>query len=137
MVCIAWSGYAADWKPAENTLTTPWTAQVRADKVLPGYPRPQLVRSAWTNLNGLWDYAITPKDSAGLGTFQGSILVPYPVESALSGVKRRLTPEERLWYRRSFKLPDLKGQRLLLHFGAMDWRAEVFVTPAQGTLPKQ
>ncbi len=127
LACVALSGYAADWKPAENTLTTPWTAQVRADNALPEYPRPQLVRSAWTNLNGLWDYAITPKDAARPDAFQGSILVPYPVESALSGVKRPLTPEDRLWYRRTFKLPDLKGQRLLLHFGAVDWRAEVFV----------
>jgi beta-galactosidase/beta-glucuronidase len=118
---------AADWKPAENTLTTPWTAEVRADNALPEYPRPQMVRPQWTNLNGLWDYAVLPKDQAAPKAFEGAILVPFPIESALSGVKRAVTPEQQLWYRRAFTAPDLKGGRLLLHFGAVDWRARVFL----------
>ncbi len=118
---------AADWRIAENPLLTPWAAQVRPSRVLPEYPRPQMVRGEWTSLNGLWDYAITPKDSGPPEKFQGSLLVPFPIESALSGVKRALTPDDRLWYRRSFRAPDLNGKRLLLHFGAVDWRAEVFV----------
>jgi hypothetical protein len=127
MACAA-AGFGADWKPAENTLSTPWTAQVGPDRVLPEYPRPQMVRPKWTNLNGLWDYAIRPKDAACSNTFDGSILVPFPVESALSGVKRPLGPDQRLWYRRVFRTPGpMGGKRLLLHFGAVDWRAEVWV----------
>ena len=91
---VALSG--AEWKLADIPITTPWTAQVNPSHALPDYPRPQLVRAAWTNLNGLWDYAIAPKDSARPETYEGSILVPYPVESALSGVKRAVTPAQRL-----------------------------------------
>jgi beta-galactosidase/beta-glucuronidase len=121
---------AADWKPADNPLTTPWTAKVTAAHALPEYPRPQMVRPRWTNLNGLWDYAIRPKDEGRPAQFEGSILVPFALESALSGVKRPLSPEQRLWYRRTFPTStasNAKGARLLLHFGAVDWRAEVFV----------
>ncbi len=118
---------AADWKPADSPLTTPWTAKVTADHALPEYPRPQLERAKWTNLNGLWDYAIRPKEEARPAQFEGKLLVPFAVESALSGVKRPLTPDQRLWYRRTFTAARGKGSRLLLHFGAVDWRAEVFV----------
>ena len=100
---------AADWKPADNPLTTPWTAKVTAASALPEYPRPQMVRAQWTNLNGLWDYAITPKDAARPEKFEGELLVPYPVESALSGVKRAVTPEQRLWYRRTFTVAHPRG----------------------------
>jgi len=119
--------FAADWKPADNPLTTPWTAKVTAEHALPEYPRPQMVRSKWTNLNGLWDYAIRPKNDGRPEQFEGKLLVPFAVESALSGVKRPVTPEERLWYRRTFTAVNGRGTHLLLHFGAVDWRAEVFV----------
>jgi len=127
IVCALVPSLATDWKPAENTLTTPWTASVRAESPWPEYPRPQLVRPNWTNLNGLWDYTIQPKDAARPERFEGQILVPFPLESALSGVKRALTPDQRLWYRRTFTATAKRGTRLLLHFGAVDWRAEVFV----------
>ncbi|HUS07025.1 MAG TPA: hypothetical protein VMZ52_12035, partial [Bryobacteraceae bacterium] len=115
--------FAAEWKPASSPLTTPWTAQVTAARTLPEYPRPQMKREEWTNLNGLWDYAIRPKEEGRPRKFEGQILVPFAVESALSGVKRALTPDQRLWYRRTFPAPSLKGKKLLLHFGAVDWRA--------------
>ena len=83
-------------------------------------------RSDWTNLNGLWDYAIAPKDPPGL-THTKAASGSISVESALSGVKRAVTPAQRLWYRRTFSAPALGGKRLLLHFGAVDWRAEVWV----------
>jgi beta-galactosidase/beta-glucuronidase len=118
---------AADWKPADNPLTTPWTAKVTAEHALPEYPRPQLVRTRWTNLNGLWDYAIRPKAEDRPAQFEGKLLVPFAVESALSGVKRPLTPYQRLWYRRSFTASPAKGTRLLLHFGAVDWLTLVWV----------
>ena len=88
---------------------------------------PQMVRAKWTNLNGLWDYAIRPKDEDRPAQFDGKLLVPFPVESALSGVKKPVTPDQRLWYRRTFAASSQRGTRLLLHFGAVDWRAEVFV----------
>jgi beta-galactosidase/beta-glucuronidase len=119
--------FAQGWKPAENPLTTPWTADVQPAHALPEYPRPQMVRAKWTNLNGLWDYAIRPKDEPRPAKFDGKLLVPYPVESALSGIKRPLNPDERLWYRRTFTTTLPRGNRLLLHFGAVDWAAEVFV----------
>ena len=118
---------AADWRPADNPLTTPWTAKVTAASALPEYPRPQMVRARWTNLNGLWDYAITPKAAARPEKFEGELLVPYPVESALSGVKRAVTPDQRLWYRRTFTVSHPRGTHVLLHFGAVDWQAEIFV----------
>ena len=124
---LAAGAFAADWKPAAGPLTTPWTASVKADRPLPEYPRPQLARAKWTNLNGLWDYAIRPKDDGRPAQFEGKLLVPFAVESALSGVKRPLTPDQRLWYRRTFTATPAKSTRLLLHFGAVDWRAEVFV----------
>ncbi len=118
---------AADWKPVDGPLTTPWTAKVSAARAWPEYPRPQMARPKWTNLNGLWDYAIGPKDEDRPAQFEGQLLVPFPVESALSGVKRAVTPEQRLWYRRTFTAQATRGTRLLLHFDAVDWRAEVFV----------
>jgi beta-galactosidase/beta-glucuronidase len=127
LVCAAALCLAADWKPADNPLTTPWTAKVNAEHALPEYPRPQMVRSKWTNLNGLWEYAIRPKDEDRPAQFDGKLLVPFPVESALSGVKKPVTPDQRLWYRRTFAASSQRGARMLLHFGAVDWRAEVFV----------
>ena len=118
---------AADWKPAPSTLTTPWTSDVSPGKALPEYPRPQLVRKQWTNLNGLWDYAIEAKADDRPKEFKEQILVPFAVESSLSGVGRPLTPDQRLWCRRTFKAPEMKNERLLLHFGAVDWRTEVYV----------
>jgi beta-galactosidase/beta-glucuronidase len=122
---------SAEWKAAPSTLTTPWTAQVQPDHVLPEYPRPQMVRKQWINLNGLWEYAIEPKGGDRPHQFEGQILVPFAVESSLSGVKQALTPEQRLWYRRTFTAPQLKDKHLLLHFGAVDWRTEVFVNGAK------
>jgi hypothetical protein len=119
---------AAAWEPAKGPLMTRWAADVDPAAPLPEYPRPQLVRPDWQNLNGLWDYAIAAGEAAKPADWQGEILVPFPVESALSGVMKRVSPEERLWYRRSFTVPaGWKGRRVLLHFGAVDWHAQVFV----------
>ena len=107
---------------------TRWAAEVSPTNALPDYPRPQLVRTNWLNLNGLWDYAITPQVAAKVMAYEGQILVPFPVESALSGVTRRLSVTNTLWYRRTFVIPAAwAGQRVRLHFGAVDWQARVFV----------
>ena len=81
---------------------TKWAAEVSPTNALPEYPRPQMVRKAWQNLNGLWDYAITAKDAAQPTEFTEQILVPFPIESALSGVMKRVGESNRLWYRRTF-----------------------------------
>ena len=119
---------AQPWQPQKAPLMTRWAKDVSPDKVHPEYPRPQLVRQNWQNLNGLWNYAIQPKDGARPAAWQGQILVPFPVESALSGVMKMVGPENRLWYQRTFDVPAAwKDQRVLLHFGAVDWDATVFV----------
>src|SRR5262245_4882743 len=119
---------AADWAPAQGPLMTRWAKDVRSDNVLPEYPRPQLVRPDWVNLNGLWQYAVRPKDAARPDQWDGQILVPFPIESALSGVMKRVKQDERLWYRRAFTRPAAHpAGRSLLHFGAVDWETAVWV----------
>jgi hypothetical protein len=123
------AAFAADaWKPAAGPLMTRWAKDVTPDKTLPDYPRPQMVRKDWTNLNGLWDYAIAPKADAAPATYAGKILVPFPVESALSGVMKMVGGDNRLWYRRTFDAPKATaGGRTLLHFGAADWESTVWL----------
>jgi beta-galactosidase/beta-glucuronidase len=120
----------ASWKPVEGNLMTDWASKVNPDTPLPEYPRPQMVRADWLNLNGLWEYKITPKNMTEkrLGAFNGQILVPYAIESALSGVKRKVLPHEKLWYRRSLSIPEKWGEkRILLHFGAVDWHSKLWI----------
>ncbi len=109
-------------------LKTPWTDQVSKDSPHSEYPRPQLIRPSWQNLNGQWDYAILPKGSLPETGFAGKITVPFPVESYLSGVQKTVGPENELWYEKTFDLSlDRKSKRVLLHFGASDWETEVWV----------
>ena len=123
---------AAQWQPAKIPLMTRWGRAVTPDSVLPEYPRPQMVRQAWLNLNGLWDYAITRKEGTVPGDYQGKILVPFPIEAALSGVHKTLDYNNRLWYRRHFDVPKTwAGQRVMLNFGAVDWEATVLVNGRQ------
>jgi hypothetical protein len=128
---------AADWQPAPGPLMTRWAKDVSPEKVNPEYPRPQMVRKEWVNLNGLWDYAILDWGK-NLSVYRrpsawgGKILVPFPIESSLSGVGKRVTDKQLLLYARKFKAPKLPdGGRLLLHFGAVDWEAVVSVNGAK------
>ena len=117
-----------DWQPAGDKIRTEWADQVDPAKPLPEYPRPQLVRDHWQNLNGLWDYAIVPKADDPPTDFQGKILVPFAVESSLSGVADSVGQANNLWYKTTFTLPGaMRKKKLLLHFGAVDWETEVFV----------
>lgn len=110
---------------------TLWGDRITPDTAWPEYPRPQFVRDTWLNLNGLWQYAIRPRAEAQPGDWDGNILVPYPVESALSGAQRAVKPTDRLWYRRPLSIPpEWNGQRILLHFGAVDYECAVWINDA-------
>ena len=118
---------APQWAPAGDRILTRWAAQVNPESPLPEYPRPQLVRSQWKNLNGLWDYAIGPKEGGQPEVWDGKILVPFCIESSLSGVGKRITENDALWYRTSFSIPRAWKERVMLNFGAVDWDATVWV----------
>ena len=119
---------ATKWKPVEGRIMTRWAAGVKPDLVLPEYPRPQMVREEWLNLNGLWDYAIVAKDAGRPAAWDGKILVPFAVESALSGVGKPVGAGKQLLYHRTFSLPrKWRGRRILLHFGAVDWECSIRV----------
>lgn len=120
----------AEWTlPANAPLLTRWAQEVSPTNALPEYPRPQMVREHWQNLNGLWDFAITGwADAHRPDNWDGKILVPYPIESALSGVMKPLKPDQRLWYRRTFTVPTAwKGKSIRLNCDAIDWESEVFI----------
>ena len=119
---------ADSWQPAKGPLMTQWAKDVSPENAWPEYPRPQMVRPEWTNLNGLWQYSIQPKDAPKPEQWDGRILVPFAVESALSGVMKAVEPDQKLWYRRTFETPaPADGGRLLVHFGAVDWQCTVWV----------
>ncbi|MBQ9668972.1 MAG: beta galactosidase jelly roll domain-containing protein [Prevotella sp.] len=117
------------WAPQGFKIKTRWADDVDPEQPLPDYPRPQLVRQEWQNLNGLWQYAITPQTQRTIPTaWDGWILVPFAVESSLSGVMRMLDKNNYLWYQRSFTVPaDWAGRRVMLNFGAVDYTARVYV----------
>ena len=127
-MAVAGSAFAQQWAPAGDRIRTKWAEEVSPANVHPEYPRPQMVRPDWKSLNGLWDYAITPKSSPKPSSFDGKILVPFAVESSLSGVGRTFTADDALWYSTEFTVPSAwKGKRLMLNFDAVDWKADVFV----------
>lgn len=138
IACAQQNGQDTKYRMKSLPIATRWAKDVNPKNALPEYPRPQMVRSNWTNLNGLWDYAIVKPGEQMPSQFQGKILVPFPVESSLSGVRKKLDPpnlnnhmplpQNELWYKRRFSAPILKaGEKLLLNFGAVSWQATVYV----------
>ena len=119
----------AGWHPQGDKIKTIWADKVSPENVWQSYPRPQLQRSEWMNLNGLWEFAVTPVDVSGKPVnFDGEILVPFAIESSLSGVQRKFLPTDKLWYRKEFVLDrDWKGKNILLHFGAVDYECKVWL----------
>ena len=127
IAAILWTSVALAWQPAVGPLQTRWTREVSPQNAHPEYPRPQMTRKEWLNLNGVWGFEITTNNGQPT-VFPQEILVPFPVESALSGVMKRTSENDRLWYRRTFEIPRAWiGRRVLLHFGAVDFEATVFV----------
>jgi beta-galactosidase/beta-glucuronidase len=120
---------AQTWKPVAGKIASPWAEKLNPASPLPEYPRPQLVRkNNWKNLNGLWDYAITSKEEATAPkNYQGKILVPFAVESSLSGVGKTIDKDNLLWYKTVFAVPSTMKNQILLHFGAVDWKTDVWV----------
>ncbi|WP_367755775.1 glycoside hydrolase family 2 protein [Flavobacterium sp. WC2430] len=119
---------SAQWKPAGEKIKTVWASKVEPNHVLPEYPRPIMERKEWKNLNGLWNYAIQEVGKAAPEKYDGQILVPFAVESSLSGVMKDVGAKNELWYNTSFTIEsNWKGQNILLHFGSVDWRTEVWL----------
>ncbi|MCU0358537.1 MAG: beta-galactosidase [Cyclobacteriaceae bacterium] len=132
LLCLAIStttlAQSSAWKMVEGRIATPWAENVNPAQVHAEYPRPHLVRDTWMNLNGLWDYSIRSASTSKPDSYDGQILVPFAVESALSGVGKTVGIDNVVFYKRTFTLPpSFRGKTILLHFGAVDWLAEVWV----------
>ena len=118
----------SQWQPVGDKIKTAWSNEIDVKNVLPEYPRPIMERDDWQNLNGLWEYAIAGKGSVEPNKFDGEILVPFAVESSLSGVMKSVGAEKELWYKRKFSVPSgWKNKKILLNFGAVDWKTDVWV----------
>ncbi|PQV63506.1 Glycosyl hydrolases family 2, TIM barrel domain [Abditibacterium utsteinense] len=117
----------AQWQPAPSALKTQWAQQVSPQNALPEYPRPQMTRKNWQSLNGLWFYGLSAAaSSAAPAAMSGKILVPFPYESSLSGIGKPSPVTQKVWYKRTFSVPAAwKGQKILLHFGAVNYDCSV------------
>ena len=117
------------WSPKGDKIKTKWATEVTPQNVWQTYPRPQLQRSDWQNLNGLWEYQITDmKVKKSNIKYGNEILVPFAIESSLSGVAQEFNPTDKLWYRREFTIdPKWKNKQIILHFGAVDYECQVWV----------
>ena len=115
------------WQPAGERIKTRWAEKLDPNKIWQEYPRPQLERKDWINLNGPWKYAIRKFEDLSPDSYDGYILVPFPVESALSGVMKTFTKDDALWYEKEVEIPkEWEGKHILLNFGAVDWKCEIF-----------
>ncbi len=128
LLCVVVMSFVFMRTYSSNRIITSWGENLDKENVWNIYPRPIMERPDWQNLNGEWDYAITPLNSTIPHDYDGKILVPFPVESQLSGVEKRLSENDALWYKRTFTIPSSwRQQKVLLHFGAVDWQADVWV----------
>lgn len=119
---------SAQWQPAGDKIKTQWAETLKTDNVLSEYPRPIMTRADWKNLNGLWEYSIEEFGNPKPKKFEGDILVPFAVESSLSGVMKEVGASKELWYQTNFAIPkNWKEKNILLHFGAVDWKADIWI----------
>lgn len=125
-ICSAYCAFA-DWEPMAGKMLTSWGEKLNAASVWQEYPRAQLRREKWANLNGLWNYTITGKDAGQPETWGGEILVPFCPESTLSGVGKLLEPDQALWYQRELAVKPAGSNRTILHFEAVDYQTTVWV----------
>ena len=134
VVCVALCAAGhAEKVVCTNDLTTKWGRSVTPENVWREYPRPQLVRGNWASLNGTWEYAIAAATADEPAKYDGTILVPFGVETPLSGVRRKVMPEDQIWYRRTFTVHPQSGFRTILNFERVDFRAHVFVNGQEAT----
>ncbi|AQQ09728.1 Beta-galactosidase large subunit [Sedimentisphaera cyanobacteriorum] len=118
----------AEWKPAGDKIKTRWADKINPETVWDEYPRPQFERSSWKSLNGLWELRVAGSSSEKPNYFDKEILVPFGVESSLSGVGELVEPDDKIWYHRTFECPnDFSGKKVLLNFEAVDWKTAVWV----------
>ena len=135
---VVLNSFCQEWQPLDGKIMSRWAKEVTPDNVWQEYPRPQFERSTWKNLNGMWDYVILKPNQPKPKSYEGKILVPFSFESALSGVGRSITPEDKMWYRKKFIIPsEWKGKRILLNFEAVDhdtnvWVNDIFVGSHKG-----
>ena len=129
VACLIFAVSAMAWSIKGDKIKTEWAEKVTPENAWQNYPRPQLKRTNWTNLNGLWKYAVTETATQKNAVkFEDQILVPFAIESALSGVAKTFTPNDKLWYRREFTLDaGTKGMNTILHFGAVDYECTIWV----------
>ena len=135
---VVLNSFCQEWQPLDGKIMSRWAKEVTPDNVWQEYPRPQFERSTWKNLNGMWDYVILKPNQPKPKSYEGRILVPFSFESALSGVGRSITPEDKMWYRKKFIIPsEWEGKRILLNFEAVDhdtnvWVNDIFVGSHKG-----
>lgn len=128
IISYAFFTSAQEWSQVGDKIKTQWAEKVDPQNPLPEYPRPIMEREQWQNLNGLWDYAILPAGNALPTSFDGKILVPFPIESSLSGVQKTVGIDNEFWYNRMFTIPSTwKNKRIILNFGAVDWKVDVWI----------
>ena len=121
-----------NWSPAGDKIKTKWGKELDPKNVWPEYPRPQLERKDWLNLNGPWSYSIREPDYLKPEKHDGKILIPFSLESSLSGVMKSLTDKQVIWYEKEFEFPEeWNGKKILLHFGAVDWKCTLYVNEAK------
>ena len=122
---------AQDWAPVQDRIMSEFGESVTPENTWQEYPRPQMQREDWMNLNGLWEYSIRNRTAPAPSSYDGNILVPFCLESALSGVGTGISPDQRIWYHRTFSVPSAwEGKRVILNFGAVDYEATVWINQA-------